>query len=172
MALGLAVRPTKSHYQLSALESQTWGSQPLTVLYLPGSPFRHGPLSAGSDSEASDHSLTPTTGFGSSLIRQPTRACSSTMWSVLQRLYGEEPRSLLHHSDQIQANLYLSQANLPAAPREDSNIDLARAYKVQVKNASGCVKTQMKWLETSHVGRKNGTGCLKDPDKQIKLSLY
>lgn len=29
----------------------------------------------------------------------------------------------------------------------------------------------MKWLETSHVGRKNGKGCLNDPDKQIKLGL-
>lgn len=90
IALGLAVGPAKPHYQLSALESRTWGSQPLTVLYLPGSPLRHGPLSVGSDSEATDHSLTPTPGFGSSLIRQPTRACYSAMWSVLRWLYSKD----------------------------------------------------------------------------------
>lgn len=96
---------TKPYYQLSALESWTWGSQPLTVLYVPGSPLRHGPLSVGSDSKAKDHSLTPTPGFGSSLIRQPTRACSPAMWSVLLWLYRKSVRQQLkqpfHHTVQL-----------------------------------------------------------------------
>ncbi len=81
------VGPARPYYQLSALESWTWGSQPLTVLYVPGSPLHHGRLSVGSDSKATDQSPTPTPRFGSSLIRQPTRACSSAMWSVLLWLY-------------------------------------------------------------------------------------
>lgn len=72
MARGLAGFLAKPHYQLSGLESRTRGSQPLTILYLPGSPFRHGRLSARSDSDANDHSLTLTPGFGSSFIRQPS----------------------------------------------------------------------------------------------------
>lgn len=64
--------PGRPHYQLTASESWTRGSRPLTVLYLPGSPpLCHGPLSFGSDNEATDHPPAPTSGFGSSLIRQP-----------------------------------------------------------------------------------------------------
>lgn len=83
MALGVAVGLAKPHFQLSRLERRTRGSQPLTVLYLHGRPLLRGSLSVGSDSEAMDHSLTLTPGFGSSLIRQPTKPWFSAMWSAL-----------------------------------------------------------------------------------------
>lgn len=64
--------PGRPHYQLTASQGWTRGSRPLTVLYLPGSPpLCHGPLSFGSDNEATDHPPAPTSGVGSSLIRQP-----------------------------------------------------------------------------------------------------
>lgn len=70
--LSIAMGPGRPHYQLTASQSWTRGSRPLTVLYLPGSPpLCHGPLSFGSDNEATDHPPAPTSGFGSSLIRQP-----------------------------------------------------------------------------------------------------
>lgn len=70
---GMATGPVERHYQLSGLEGWTWGSQPLTVLYLPGSPLRHGPLSFRSDSTSTDQSQTSTADFSSSLITRPTR---------------------------------------------------------------------------------------------------
>lgn len=56
-APSLAAGPGKPHYLPWSLEGRTRGSGPLTVFCLPGSPLRHAPLSAGSDSEATHHSL-------------------------------------------------------------------------------------------------------------------
>lgn len=56
-APSLAAGPGKPHYLPSSLERRTGGSGPLTVFCRPGSPLRHAPLSAGSDSEAAHHSL-------------------------------------------------------------------------------------------------------------------
>lgn len=44
VALALTVRPTKPHYQLSASQSWTPGSWPVTVLHLPHRPLRQGSL--------------------------------------------------------------------------------------------------------------------------------
>lgn len=56
-APGLAAGPGTPHYLPSSLARRTGGSGPLTVFGRPGSPLRHAPLSAGSDSEAAHHSL-------------------------------------------------------------------------------------------------------------------
>lgn len=92
--LSIATGPGRPHYQLTASESWTRGSRPLTVLYLPGSPpLCHGPLSFGSDNEATDHPPAPTSGFGSSLIRQPL--CSLLPGVLCQS------NNMPNHQDQI-----------------------------------------------------------------------
>lgn len=98
MAPGLAGFRAKPRYRLSGLESRTWGSQPLTILYLPGSPFRHGHLSARSDSDANDHSLTPTPGFGSSFIRQPSASGIQPSGLVLTARAAQRPPVVIHNN--------------------------------------------------------------------------
>lgn len=101
MARGLAMGPAKSHYQLSGLEGWTWGSQPLTVLYLPGSPLRHGPLSFRSDSKAMDQSLPSTTGFSSSLDQTANRVPGIQPCVVCRWFCSAETSSLLLHDEPL-----------------------------------------------------------------------